>query len=183
MKIIIKNEKDYKKFIKRIIIYKSIFYKYVHFELESYIDCEYMDIIINGLNIKKRNKRIQYIYDEICKILNSKMDLNICEFKENKCIVQRENHTSNCNGCCLKCIHQKDGRCNTENLTCKLFYCPTIKKKYKITKMKDIIPFKLFSLRQRLIFKTDFFASREEHLSDLYHYSLIVAMDNIFRRN
>lgn len=49
--------------------------------------------------------------------------------------------------------------------------------------MKDIIPFKLFSLRQRLIFKTDFFASREEHLSDLYHYSLIVAMDNIFRRN
>ena len=49
--------------------------------------------------------------------------------------------------------------------------------------MKDIIPFKLFSLRQRLIFKADFFASREEHLSDLYHYSLIVAMYNIFRRN
>lgn len=89
MKIIIKNEKDYKKFIRRIIIYKSIFYKYVHFELESYIDCEYIDIIINGLNIKKINKRIQYIYDEICKILNSKMDLNICEFKEDKCIVQR----------------------------------------------------------------------------------------------
>jgi len=183
VKIIIRNEKDYKKFIRKIFLYKSIIYKYVHFEVENDIDNEYIDVIINGLNIKKRCERIEYIYDEVCKILNKRMDLNICQFKNNKCIVQRENNTNNCNGCCLKCVHQLNGRCNTENLTCKLFYCPTIKKKYKITKMKDIIPLKLFSLRQRLIFKTDFFASREQHLNDLYHYSLIVAMYNIFKRN
>ena len=29
-------------------------------------------------------KRIEYVYDEACKFLDKEMDLNICNFKNNK---------------------------------------------------------------------------------------------------
>ena len=183
MNIIINNQKDYKKFINKIIIYKSFLYRNIQFKLENNIQNEELNIIINALNIKNKNKRIEYIYDEICKILNKKIDFSICKFKNNKCIIQRKNNSKNYNGCCLKCKNLKNGQCNTENITCKLLYCPSIKKKHKIVKMKDIQLFKLFSIKQRLILKFDFFSTREEVLQDLKSHLFIITTHKIFKRN
>ena len=183
MNITINNQKDYKKFINKIILYKSFFYKKAKFTLENNIQNEELEIIINALNIKNKNRRLDYVYDEICKILNKKIDFSICKFKNNKCIIQRKNNSKNCNGCCLKCKNLKNSQCNTENITCKLLYCPFIKKHYKIIKMKDIDLFKLFSLKQKLILKFDFFSTREEVLQDLKSHSFIITAHKIFKRN
>ena len=181
-KIIISNEKDYKKFINKIIIYKSIIYKNTKFEVDNKIKNEEIDIIIKALNIKNRYQRIIYIYDQICKKLNQEIDFSICKFINNKCIVQRNNNSINCNGCCLTCKYLKNNHCTTQNISCKLLYCPTMKKQNRVIKMKDISLFKFFSFRQRLILKFDFFESREEVLKDLKYHSFLISCHKIFKR-
>ena len=178
----INNKNDYIKFLNKIWFYKSVLYKNVKFRVEGK-NYEYLDIIVNALNIKKRKKRIEYIYDQACELMDKKMDLNICAFKNDQCLIQRRNKNNHYNGCCLSCKHQNKGTCDTKNLACKLFYCPTIKKKYNVLKMKEIDFLRLFSLRQRLILKLDFCSSREEVLKDLYSYSFILSFIAITFRN
>ena len=49
--------------------------------------------------------------------------------------------------------------------------------------MKDIKLFKLFSIKQRLILKFDFFSTREEVLQDLKSHLFIITTHKIFKRN
>ena len=180
--IIINNNDDYKKFLKKIKYYKTIFFKKIKFKVENNMKNNEIDIIVEALNKKRRKEQNEYVYDEVCKFLDDKGDLNICGFKNNKCIVQRKNKSKRFNGCCLTCKHQKNHSCDTKNLTCKLFYCPTIKRKYKIYKMRDINLLKLFSIRQKYFLKFDFFSSREEVLKDLNSYGVIITSLRIVNR-
>lgn len=62
MKIVIQDEKDYQKFLRRLFFYKSIFYSFVSFQLEG--DSKYsLSVFQTALNLKSRRKRIEYLYD------------------------------------------------------------------------------------------------------------------------
>ena len=139
---------------------------------------------INGLNIKNRYKRITYVYDTACSIIDSNTKgLNVCGFKNNKCYIQQKQNNGKCNGCCRLCKYQNSNGCPTKNLACKLFNCSEVKKRYKTIEYKDLAILKLLSLKNRLIVKSDYFSTREEVLKDLYAYTLTYSILRIFFRS
>lgn len=168
---------DYKKLVNGIKLYKSFLYKKTIFETDN----KDLEVFIKYLNIKDKRKRIEYIYDEIIKELD-KRSSDLCDFKDGKCKIQRKNNSLNTNGCCLRCRNLKNNSCCTKNISCKLFYCPSIRKEYKVTKMKDIDLFKVLSIRQKIILNNDFFSTREEVIEDLCSHSLLVRMIKIMKR-
>lgn len=182
--IVIESKEDYTKFIKRIILYKSILYINTEFQVKG---CQVNDKIqqmINGLNIKNRYKRITYVYDTACSIIDSNTKgLNVCGFKNNKCYIQQKQNNGKCNGCCRLCKYQNSNGCSTKNLACKLFNCSEVKKRYKTVEYKDLDILKLLSLKNRLIVKSDYFATREEVLKDLYAHTLTYSILRILFRS
>lgn len=168
MKIIVNSKNDLKKFYKRLKYYKYLFF--VKFESDNN---EIQDII-TALNIKKRNKRIEYVYDYSCKYIDNYWEnINYCGFKCNKCYCQQYKGCKYKNGCCRLCKYQSDNGCITSNLTCKFYYCTEVLRRFKTLTYNDIKILKLFSFRQKTIIKHSFFNSREEVLFDL-KYSLII---------
>lgn len=182
--IVIKSKEDYTKFIKRIVLYKSILYINTEFQVERNQINDKLQQIINGLNIKNRYKRITYVYDTACNIIDSNTKgLNVCGFKNNKCYIQQKQNNGKCNGCCRLCKYQNSNGCPTKNLACKLFNCSEVKKRYKTIEYKDLAILKLLSLKNRLIVKSDYFSTREEVLKDLYAYTLTYSILRIFFRS
>ena len=181
--IIINNENDYNKLIKKLFIYKRILYYNTFFAFENNIDNEMVDFIISALNIKNRKKRIDFIYEKSCYLIDEKnKGINTCGFKKNKCFVQRKLKNGKCNGCCRKCIYQTKEGCSTKNLTCKLFNCSEVKKRYNVIEYKDLKLLKLLSLKNQILIKIEYFSKREDILKDLYTYTLTYAiLRNIWR--
>ena len=98
--ILINNYSDYNKFLKKLNIYKSILYYNTIFVVKNNINDNMIDYIVNALNIKNRKKRITYIYDSSCKLIDDNTkNSNICGFKNGKCYVQRNLNNEKCNGC------------------------------------------------------------------------------------
>ncbi len=183
-KIIINNEKDYHRFIKKLIFYKSLRYKHTFFELvDNQNNKEELYDIIEILNIKNRKQRIIHIYDKACALIDEKVKgKNICGFKNSKCYIQRKAQDNKCNGCCRKCIYQNEKGCPTKNLACKMFNCSEVTKRYDVTKYDDLKLLKLLSLKNQFIIKIDYFSKREDVLKDLYTYTLFYAALRIFCR-
>ncbi len=171
MKLIINNEKDMKKFYKLLPLYKSFLFNKIYFELA--VDNNSLEKIFKALNIKNKKARLEYIYDQACVILDKQFQgINVCGFINNKCLTQHNCHKTN--GCCRKCVYQSSRGCTTKNLTCKLFYCGEVTKKYNPLKFEDLNILKLLNIRQKIILKHDYFSSREEVLKDLEIGSLII---------
>ena len=148
-----------------IPIYKSALFKFCKFETKSKDKQDI--IIINALNIKKRKKKITYIYDETCKYIDEFYgNKNICGFKNCKCYANLKN------GCCRKCLYKTDKGCSTKNLACKLFNCSEVYCRIKTIKFEDLRILKVLSFRQRLLVKSDYFSLRKDVLKDLYSYSI-----------
>ena len=182
-RIIVSNVKDYNKLLKRIKLYKTIFYRRTFFVVENRINDENIDYIISALDIKNRKKRIEYIYDKSCEIIDNKnKNKNICGFKNNMCYVQRKLKNGKYNGCCRKCLYQTKSGCSTKNLTCKLFNCSEVKNRYEVVEYDDLKLLKLLSLKNRIIVKSDYFSKREDVLKDLYSYSFIYSTFRIVYR-
>lgn len=182
-RIIVSNVKDYNKLLKKIKLYKTIFYRNTFFVVENKINDENIDYIISALNIKNRKKRIEYIYDKSCEIIDNKnKNINTCGFKNNMCYVQRKLKNGKCNGCCRKCLYQTKSGCSTKNLACKLFNCSEVKKRYEVVEYNDLKLLKLLSLKNRIIVKSDYFSKREDVLKDLYSYSFIYSTFRIVYR-
>lgn len=182
--IVIESKEDYTKFIKRIILYKSILYINTEFQVERNQINDKLQQMINGLNIKNRYKRITYVYDTACSIIDSNTKgLNVCGFKNNKCYIQQKQNNGKCNGCCRLCKYQNSNGCSTKNLACKLFNCSEVKKRYKTVEYKDLDILKLLSLKNRLIVKSDYFATREDVLKDLYAFTLTYSILRVISRN
>lgn len=182
--IVIESKEDYTKFIKRIILYKSILYINTEFRVKGCQVNDKIQQIIKGLNIKNRYKRITYVYDTACSIIDSNTKgLNVCGFKNNKCYIQQKQNNGKCNGCCRLCKYQNSNGCSTKNLACKLFNCSEVKKRYKTVEYKDLDILKLLSLKNRLIVKSDYFATREEVLKDLYAHTLTYSILRILFRS
>lgn len=181
--IVINTHKDYIKFIKKIKYYKSLIYYKTYFKSINNLENKNVEAICEGLNIKNRKERITYTYDKACDIVDSQnKGINICGFKNNKCYVQRKLNNNKCNGCCRGCLYQTNKGCSTKNLTCKLFNCSEVKKRFKTLEYKDLDILKLLSLKNRHIIKSDYFSTREEVLKDLYSISMIYSALRILYR-
>ncbi len=153
-------------------VYKSVLFRFCKFETDSKDEQDI--IIVNALNIKKRKERVTYIYDSLCKYIDDfyKKE-NICGFKNGQCYVQRKEKSNLKNGCCRLCMYVNDKGCTTSNLSCKLFVCKEVCCRRKVLRYSDIKVFKVFSIKQKIVVKSDFFSSREEVLKDLYCYGII----------
>ena len=181
--ITINNYNDYNKFLKRINIYKSILYYNTLFEVKNNINEKNIDYITNALNMKNRKKRIEYVYDQSCKLIDRKnQGINICGFENGKCWVQRKIKNGKCNGCCRKCIYQTSNGCSTKNLSCKLFNCTEVRSRYNVIRYNDLKLLRLLSKKNQIIIKSDYFSKREDVLKDLYSYSLIYSTFRIVYR-
>lgn len=130
--------------------------------------------VIEALNIKNRIKRINYIYDKACSEIDeyNKIKHIDCEFKNGKCMNQH--NTKRINGCCRLCRLQSSHGCTSQNITCKLFFCDQLEKKYKTIKFNDIKILKCLSLTNRIIVKDNYFETKENFLRTLYLNSIIV---------
>lgn len=168
------SEKEKKKFYRLLPLYKSIIFRGVMFESNS--NDEDIQLIIGGLNIKKRKKRIMYVFDEACKMIdNYYKGKNVCGFKDRKCYAQQCSEKEYYNGCCRLCRYQSDTGCTSSNLACKLFMCSEVKSRYDILTVEDIKLLKLFSMKNRFLVKSDYFSKREDVLKDLYTFTLTYA--------
>lgn len=182
--IAVKSEDNYISFIRKLNLYKSLLYLNTEFQLNEQTNNSKVLQIIKGLNIKNRRKRITYVYNTACNIIdNNTKGLNICGFKKNKCYIQQIKNNGKCNGCCRLCKYQNSNGCPTKNLACKLFNCSEVKKRYKTIEYKDLDILRLLSLKNRLIVKSDYFSTREDVLKDLYAFTLTYSILRVISRN
>lgn len=174
---------DYVKLLKKLNYYKSLFFSKIIFNITGNFKNDEINSIVFALNIKNRKKRIEFIYDKACEMINNKnLDANTCGFENNKCYIQRNVNNGKINGCCRLCLYQSENGCVTQNLTCKLFNCSEVKCRYNVLEYKDISILKLLSFKNRFIIKHDYFSLREDVLKDLYCPSFIYSCFRIFVR-
>ena len=180
--ITINCKKDYDKFVKKLNLYKSILFFNTYFKVNG----KYFDelrYIIDALNIKNRRKRISYVYDSACKIIddnNKKYRCDMCGFRNGKCYAQI--NTNKSNGCCRMCLYQSNSGCKTKNLTCKLFNCSEVTKRFNTLKYEDLDILRLLSIKNRILIKSDYFSSKEDVLKDLYSISLTYSTIRVLYR-
>lgn len=155
-----------KKFIKRIKYYKYI--PYIKYETE--LEDKELEELINILNTKGRLNRIRKIINEGLNYIDHYYrNVDLCLFKNNRCICHRTIKKNYINGCCRKCKYQSNFGCKTRNVACKMFNCSYVKKNQeKLLTFNEIPFFKLFNPYQRFILKNDYFTKEEEIVKDLY---------------
>ena len=162
---------------KFLFLYRSFLFRFVNFKTDN-VD---LKLIVNALNIKKRKKKIEYIYDESVKIINKYYSKDLCQFKNNQCIAQRKYKSSSINGCCKMCTLVTDKGCPSSNLSCKLIYCKTALGNLKKLKMKDIPLLKCLSLKERIILKGAYFETRQEVINDIYFGIIIFGIKTVIK--
>ena len=133
--------------------------------------------IEKALNIKNKKERYEYIYDVVCDYLDSNFyGKNLCEFKNNKCLGDRNKKFEKSCGCCNgrdrgTCKYLVDGRCSIKCMACKLFTCPSLKKKGIKFRVRDIPLLKyFFSLRQKEVLAYTIFTPKDEVIEKLIRY-------------
>jgi len=100
--------------------------------------------IITALNIKKLPQRYDYIYETMCDFLDD-LSHEYCDFKCNKCQGNRactSKHTID--GCCYfhgtQCPFLVNKVCQHRSLSCKIFMCDYLEKKYHFKSTVDAYP-------------------------------------------
>ena len=148
---------------KLLFLYRSFLFKYIMFETKN----KELKSIVNALNIKDREQRIEYIYDEGIKYINKYYSDDLCQFENDQCIAQRKSGSKEINGCCRKCPLVTDKGCPSSNLVCKLIYCKTALGNVKLLKFNEIPILKCLSVTQRIVLRGSFFNTREDILKEL----------------
>lgn len=178
--ISIQSVKDLKKFEHRLFFYRSFCCRFVHFSCKNCVIP--IDSIVFALNIKNRKKRITYIYDTLCHQIDLfYQDKNLCDFQHGRCLVQRQNMKYK-NGCCRLCKFATPNGCSTNNFTCKMYYCYSVREKNKTLVQNDLPLLRCLSIRQRFLLRHDFFSSRENVISDLWWESVFINLFRIYPR-
>ena len=91
------------------------------------------------LNTKDKRKRIELIYDITCDYLDSLNVLKLCDFKNGKCLRNRERNLRDC-GCCKNnkgeaCEYLGKNGCLIKCSGCKFFVCQPLKKRLVLSLM------------------------------------------------
>ena len=147
----------------------------------------YFDDLLNCFNALLIENNCEYIYDVACEYLDKQfVRRNLCDFKNNKCIANREKCINHENmGCCYSfeysnffdvnlvknvklCEHLKNGICETKNITCKLYTCKYLKNKnIQFNSHEILILDCFFNKKQHLIIQSNFFRTKQEILKKL----------------
>ena len=170
--MIINNKKHLYKYL---FFYRSFFCIFIKFE--TTLKDKESKLIIDALNIKNRYNRIYFIIDNLCDNIDEYYKgINICKFKNSKCICHRKQKLNYKNGCCRLCKYQTSSGCSTKNFACKMFNCSYVKNNYEVIKYKDLKLYKVLTPIQRYVLKNDYFSNIEQVTKDLYYgplYSII----------
>ena len=178
--ISIQSMRDLKKLERRLFFYRSFLCRFISFSNQG--SCLPIDSIVKALNIKNKKQRIVYIYDTLCKQVDSFYSKkNLCDFQQEQCVVQRRKGKYK-NGCCRLCKYSSPRGCITSNFTCKMFYCFSVKEKNRTLSPKDLPLLKCFGFRQRFLLRYEFFSSREDILTDLWIESILINFFRIYPR-
>lgn len=139
---------------------------------------------INAFLIFDKKKKYNFLYNTVCEYLDSKfVKNNYCEFKDNFCIAKRNRLSKRKEmGCCYRftgfmgygkmvlCDKLGDKGCLDKCITCKLFTCNYLKKKFKIKKICLLDYF--FNPIQKFIFKVSFFNTKDRIMKKILLWSL-----------
>ena len=155
----------------------------IHSYLDSKTNRE-LSIIEKGINIKDKKERYSYVYDEVCKILDEKVDTNYCEFKDNICYRDRLKNNGHENGCCEcigrgKCKFLIDGVCTMKScMACKLFTCSALRRKGINEKASNYLPLMVFfSSKQRDILSYSFWTPKNVVIDRVLKNKLVKPKD------
>ncbi len=151
---------------------------------------EFEQIIIEeAFKIADDRKRYEYIYISLCDYMDKIFsENNICDFKEDKCIRQREGKAPHeTMGCCYTfeyskftrfpkdtglCKYINENKCSVKNLTCKMFTCKYLKEKgYNYLIRKNPVIKLCFNKKQVKYLEEAFFKSMEEVINRLLELS------------
>lgn len=150
----------------------------------------YLEDLLNAfkvMTLATKREMYEFIYDTVCDWLDKNFsENNICNFKNDKCIANREGCTTHENmGCCYSfkyaklfdirlvtdvklCQYMQNSKCQTKNIACKLFTCKYLRKRNVIFDMHKILLLDCFFNKKQLdIIRTNYFVSREEILNKL----------------
>lgn len=175
------------KFLKITAGRKRYFFEYRDMLYNKEIDTtdkevKQVSLLVEALNIKKRKKRLSFIYDKACDLLDDDFyGKNICGFECGKCINDRKYNNMGGGCCCdskyhkFMCPYLTDKGCSVKCLACKFHICNTLKEKGYKYYLNDIYILKyLLTWKQKLIIYNDFFMSKEEVLKKVYRNSVIL---------
>ena len=160
--------------------YKVLYKEKEYIKESSIKEIRQISQVIEALNIKDKKKRLTFVYNRACDILDDDFyGKNVCGFKNNKCFQDRKKKTK-CDGCCRCNDNKKHCRylinhiCSTRCLACKFHICYTLKKKGYKYKVNDILVLKyLLNWKQRIMVYLDFFMTPEEVIEDLYKNNIV----------
>lgn len=146
----------------------------------------YLDQIFSIINTHSLRERYSKIYDNICGFLDNEFkEYNYCDFKNNKCIAQRDKDMSKYtlseeNGCCYipetkaQCNKLNLGKCEIKCCACKLIVCKYLKKygiEYYVHDNLELNSF--FSPIQKPVLVWNFFTPKEVIISKLLKRKII----------
>lgn len=151
---------------KYLFWYRSVFCKNIKFQTSD-SDEDTLNLV-KGLNIKNRRKRIKFVFDKCCEVLDKEFPKDACAFINGQCIVQRKNNSKKKCGCCRYCEYVTLNGCPSKNVACKLFNCSEVTSRYHLKSKTDIILLKLLSLKNQTVITHNYFTVEEESLKDLY---------------
>ena len=158
MNIVIKSEKDLKKFYHRLFIYRSYLFTFVKFKSEN----KEIEKIIKALNIKRKSLRNKYIYEEVCKEQDAYFKgENVCGFHDGYCMAGLKN------GCCHVCKYVTEGGCPSHNVACKLYFCHLVYEKRKVPDYKEFKLLYAMGIRKRAITIHDYFVPFDIAIRDV----------------
>ncbi len=139
--------------------------------------CNIYHLII-ALKKSSKKEMYEYIYDVCCDYLDYLFSKNnYCDFKNDKCIANRENKTCHLdNGCCYHvtftktlsfkndglCPYQKDKKCQIKCLPCKLFVCKHYRKMGVNYTPNNVFLLKhIFNKKQKLVLKYNIYTDKD----------------------
>ena len=166
LRIKIDNEEEYQAFLKKLPAYRGIRGRFTSFDITGSVHQDELKDLAEALNIKNRRKRITFLYDRACDIIDKYNEENRISCRYNsEGICEDPKHGKKKNGCCFLCYLQSECGCPDRNLSCKLYFCDHICKKFHPLTMEDIDLLKLFSWSQREIIKTNVFVTRRTYIN------------------
>ncbi|MBE5822310.1 MAG: hypothetical protein E7311_06995 [Clostridiales bacterium] len=145
-------------------------------------------LITISFNTKK--EKYEYIYDIVCDYLDNEFAKNnLCDFKEGKCIANRNGETMHKdNGCCYNvkyvghldfkvcgyCTKLSEKGCTIKCISCKFFTCKYYKKQGISFEPKSIFLINtFFNKSQILVLKYNIYRTKEEIINKLLSDKLL----------
>jgi hypothetical protein len=131
--------------------------------------------LITAFMISDKEKRYSYIYDVVCDELDRRFkELNLCDFKDNKCIRKREligryEDSTLCYGCCYTkgrpCPYLKNSKCTIKSIGCKFFTCNRLREEGIVYRPNEFLLIKkFFNMIDVYIIENHIYTSKKDTL-------------------